>query len=119
MSPEPHRVTAADFAALDKSPHQLCLSRQSYGLLCSLQFSSGSTIIPSLVKCVDLKLDCAFIADADKYTNSVNGRDSQYQPVSSQRSRTTAAINSISIAVSNKVDCKKTALTTDEDLGNY
>ncbi len=118
---EPHRKSAADIVPLAKRPHWLCLSRQSYELLRSLQFSSGSTIIPSLVRCACLNPDCALIADEAKDTDPVDGireirSTIQLVPEDSQ---ITAAVDSISIAASSNIYGKKTVLASNEHLANY
>ena len=121
MLHEPHRKSAADIVPLAKRPHWLCLSRQSYELLPGLQFSSGSTIIPNLVRCAGLNPDCALIADEAKDTDPVDGirgilSTSQLVPEDSQ---ITAAVDSISITASSNIYGKKTVLTSNEHLANY
>jgi len=73
------------------------------------------------VRCAGLKPDCALSADEAKDIEPVNGigeilSTSHLVPGDSQIN---AAVDSISIAASNKIDGKKTVLTSNKDFATY
>ena len=73
------------------------------------------------MRCADLNPDCALIADEAKHTGPVSGIR---EILSTSRLVTgglqiTAAVDSISIAASSKIDGKKTVLTSTEYLADY